>query len=91
MENTLGKLKQSDVQLLVCDLQSGKKSGMYKSEATILNSRKICKTAKILGIPVIASTHNKEKNGEIIEEIKKEISKDAYFLYKTLFSMITLL
>ncbi|KAF2966671.1 hypothetical protein GQX73_g6928 [Xylaria multiplex] len=72
----------------VCDLQDKFRNAIWQFDKILLTSRKVLRAAKILQIPVVVTTQNKAKLGEIVPEIQELVADAALTVDKTSFSML---
>ncbi|KAI0538504.1 Isochorismatase hydrolase [Xylaria digitata] len=77
-----------DQTIFVCDLQDKFRNAIWQFDKILLISRKVLRAAKVLQIPVVVTTQNKAKLGEIVPEIQELIQDAALNIDKTSFSML---
>jgi len=72
----------------ICDLQEKFRAPIHQYEAVIATTQKLLRAAKILGVPVVATTQSRAKLGETCAELELESTHPTVVhADKTAFSM----
>ncbi|KAI1173945.1 Isochorismatase-like protein [Nemania sp. FL0916] len=74
--------------IFVCDLQDKFRNAIWQFDKILLASQKVLRAAKILSIPIVATTQNAQKLGPIVAELQPLLKDAAVVADKTLFSML---
>ncbi|KAI1393570.1 Isochorismatase hydrolase [Hypoxylon trugodes] len=85
------RLRHKKPAIFVCDLQDKFRNAIHQFDKVVLTTQKVLRAAKILNIPVFATTQIAAKLGATVPEIQKEISASAVPYTeadKTAFSML---
>ncbi|WIA09225.1 hypothetical protein OEZ85_008635 [Tetradesmus obliquus] len=86
---SLGKLKQQNVALFVCDLQERFRPVITGFPAVVDTARRMIRGATVLGLPVITTEQYPKALGNTVQELKDVLPPDSPVVAKTLFSMLT--
>lgn len=83
------RLEPDNTLFLECDVQESlRKYIPEESELIIHNARRLAEIANVLDIPIIATTHAKDKFGDVAQEITDVNYKNRKVFNKSTFSMI---
>lgn len=78
-----------NIAFFICDLQERFREHIHSFRVIEHNCIKMIKLSKILEIPLVITTQNKNKLGPLVKELEKESQFQAYFEDKMSFSMIS--
>ena len=83
------RLEPDNTLFLECDVQETIRDHIQNDGETIIfNARRLTEIANILDIPIIATTHCKDKFGDVVQEITDVNCVNRRLFNKTTFSMI---
>ncbi|KAI0389256.1 Isochorismatase-like protein, partial [Xylariaceae sp. FL0594] len=89
MEGTPTKRINNQV-IFLCDMQEKFRNAIWQFDKILLTTQKVLRAAKILQIPVIATTQNSAKLGGVVHELRHLIGdEEEAVIDKTRFSMLT--
>lgn len=84
------KLEPANTIFLECDIQEKIKENIIKGSTVIHNGKRLTQIAALLNIPIIATTHDQSKIGDVVDGIKDIKYKGRKVYDKHTFSMLGL-